>query len=460
MVDRFANGDAKNDGPLVNAGNPRMYHGGDLEGIRQRLPYLKHLGVTTLWLTPIYDNSDKPHESARGVYTSYHGYGAVNMYAVEEYFGKLDTLRRLVDDAHAAGLKIILDQIANHVGAEHPWAVNPPTPTWLHGTVEEHPPFSSQMWSLLDPRASPTLRQRTLQGWFAGRLPDLNQDDPEVARYLIQNTLWWIGVTGIDGIRQDTVPYVPASFWRRWNAAIQREYPRFRVVGEVYDRDPRLLAHFARTGFGSLFDFPLYFAIRTAFAGGRARFDELPHTLSQDDAYSNPASLVTFLGSHDVRRLRTEAGNAQSLKDAFTFLLTTRGTPLIYYGDEIAMQGGGDPDNRGMFPTAAFESAGRAGEQAEVFEHVRRLLALRAKLEALRRGELIHLAAGPDHYAYARRIAGATVIVTFGRAIDVDVGFLALPTATASDVLGSSSTALAQKGTLALTGPGVYVFSR
>ena len=252
MPDRFANGDTTNDDPPVSRGmhdrtKSRYYHGGDFRGIIDHLPYLKDLGVTAIWLTPIYDNVNHLNERERydnQAITDYHGYGAVDFYAVEEHFGSLDEFRELVDRAHALGIKVIQDQVANHTGPYHPWVKDPPTPAWFHGTEVQHLSNTWRTWTLLDPHASAAAQRSTLDGWFAGILPDLNQDDPEVTRYLIQNTLWWIGRTGIDGIRQDTVPYVPRRFWRDWSAAIHARYPAFKIVGEVFDSDPALPSFF------------------------------------------------------------------------------------------------------------------------------------------------------------------------------------------------------------------------
>ncbi len=260
---------------LYDRTQSRSYHGGDLEGIIQHLPYLKALGVTALWLTPICDNANRGNGRASyGASTDYHGYGAVDFYAVDEHFGTLDKFRELVDQAHASGIKIIQDQVANHTGPFHPWASDPPTPTWLNGSAADHLTNHFQTWTLIDPHATPQMQKSTLEGWFAGRLPDLNQNDPEVARYLVQNSLWWIGRTGIDGIREDTLPYVPRQFWSHWTAAIKQAYPAFRVVGEVFESDPGLVSFFqggkARfdgvdSGVDTLFDFPLQSALVKVF---------------------------------------------------------------------------------------------------------------------------------------------------------------------------------------------------
>ncbi|MCA1616156.1 MAG: cyclomaltodextrinase N-terminal domain-containing protein, partial [Acidobacteria bacterium] len=252
MPDRFANGDPSNDAPkdspreANDRANPRGWHGGDFRGVIDRLPYLKELGVTALWLNPWHDNwngvnrCDKPWCPN----TYYHGYHAVDYYAVEDRFGTLATLRELVERAHALGIKVIQDQVANHVGSQHPWLSDPPLDNWFHGTRAAHTanPFRGDL--LLSPHASDAARRPTLDGWFSGDLPDMNQDEPEVARYEIQNALWWVGATGIDGIRQDTIQYMPRAFIRDLSRALRRQHPRLWMVGEVFDRDPVHVAFF------------------------------------------------------------------------------------------------------------------------------------------------------------------------------------------------------------------------
>ena len=432
MPDRFSNGDAANDDPAVSKGlfdrsKPRYYHGGDLQGVIDRLPYLKDLGVTAIWLNPVYDNVNHLNEREKydgQAITDYHGYGAVDFYSVDEHLGDMAKLQELVDAAHRSGIKTILDMVANHTGPYHPWVVDPPTPTWFHGTASKHVTETWQTWTLMDPHAPPSLQAPTLDGWFLDILPDLNQDDPETARYIIQNTLWWVAATGLDGIRQDTLPYVPRKFWRDWSSAIKKEYPKFRVVGEMFDGDPGLVSFFqggrARfdgvdSGIDALFDFPAFYPIRRAFGEGKS-IKELAQMLGHDSLYPNPNNLVTFLGLHDVSRFMNEPGaRVDGLKLAFTFLLTSRGIPMIYYGDEIAMPGGTDPDNRRDFPGGwkedarnAFTAEGRTPDEQRVFEHVRKVARLRREYPALRNGELKQLVATDDVYLYSR---GETIVM-------------------------------------------------
>ena len=442
MPDRFDNGDPANDDPanddpanergMLDRGKPRYYHGGDLEGVRRRLPYLKDLGVTVIWLTPVFDNANRLNEREQPEgqpITDYHGYGAVDLYAIEEHFGTLESYRRLIEDAHRMGIKVIQDQVENHTGPYHPWVKDPPTPDWYHGTEANHPNNTWQTWTLLDPYATPELRRGTLDGWFANILPDLNQDNPEVARYLIQNSLWWIGRMGIDGIREDTVPYVPRAFWREWTSAIHHEYPTVKIVGEVLDGDPALTAFYQAghkgfdgidAGFDSVFDYPLFYQLRKVFAHHQSPV-LLAQLVAHDSLYPDAGRLVTILGTHDVSRFMNEAGATRDdLARAFTFLFAFRGTPLIYYGDEIGMPGGNDPDNRRDFPGGwpgdardAFEAAGRTAEENKLFEHVRLLAGLRLRSKALRDGRVATLFSNEHTYAFARIVGDEHAIAVF-----------------------------------------------
>ena len=431
MPDRFANRDPSNDDPAISRGlvdrnRTRYYHGGDIAGIRQRLPYLKSLGITTIWMNPVYDNNNGLNykETPEGQpMADYHGYGAIDFYGVEEHFGTLADFRALVDQAHAMGIKIVADMVANHTGPYHPWVKDPPTPTWFHGTAENHPNNPWQTWSIADPYAAPSVKQATMDGWFIDILPDLNQDDPEVARYIIQNTLWWVAMTGMDGIRQDTWPYVPRSFWKPWMAAIKKEFPTLDVVGEVFDGDAAILSFHQGgvtqwdgidAGVDALFDFPLFFPSRSVFADGQP-IRALPEMLARDRLYKKPESMVTFLGLHDVDRfMGNPKATLDGLKLGYTFQLTTRGAPLIYYGDEIGLQGGGDPHNRRDFPGGfagdtnnAFEQSGRTSAQQALWSHVQKLLRIRAERADLRRAPTQNLVVGSQLWVYRR---GNTVV--------------------------------------------------
>lgn len=464
MPDRFSNGDSTNDDPAQSRGmhdrsKRRDYHGGDFQGVIDRLPYLRDLGVTALWLTPWYDNVNhfntketynaSNQRSAHGIAsTDYHGYGAVDFYGVEEHFGDLTKLRELSAAVRGRGMKFVQDQVANHTGPYHPWVENPPTPTWFNGSAAHHLDNSWQIWTVATPNPPQDLLKSTLEGWFINILPDLNQNDAETAAYLIQNSLWWVGTVGIDVVRQDTLPYVPRAYWSRWTSALKREFPDLTILGEMWDGKPELVAFFqggrkqfdsVDSGVETLFDFPLHFAIRDVFIKGQS-FSRLAQVIAADTNYLDASRLVTFLGSHDTSRFMGEAGaDADGLKLAFTYLLTARGTPLIYYGDEIAMRGGEDPDNRRDFPGGwaedkrnAFEPSGRTREEQNVFAHVRKLLALRRELEPLRRGHMVNLASGPRTGSFLRQTEDDAVLVAFNNGNGPETLRIKLPDALAT----------------------------
>lgn len=440
IPDRFADGDQANNDPAKSKGLydrkfGRHYHGGDLQGVINNLEYLKSLGVTAIWTTPFYDNNDKPDykEMYEGMpfTTGYHGYGATDMYAVDEHLGDMAKVRELVDKAHAMGFKVIQDQVVNHTGPYHVWAADPPTPTWWNGTLENHLSNNWQKWTTMNPRASYQTQKSNIEGWFIDILPDFNQDDPEVEKYLVQNTIWWLEMIGFDAIRMDTLPHVPRKFWEKWMTALKKEYPKVNVLGELFDSDPALLAYFqggrrghdgVDTKLDTLYDFALFYSIRNAFAkGGDIR--QIQQTFSHDWLYPRPEVLTTFLGVHDMERFMNEEGaTIEGLKLAQTLIMTSRGTPLLYYGDEIAMPGGGDPDNRRDFPGGfpgdtrnAFSPDGRSAEENDVWNHLAKLGALRKELEPVRNGKTLDLLDEPQQMAYARYIGKAVnpVIIVF-----------------------------------------------
>ncbi len=472
MPDRFANGDPSNDDPpgaprITHRDDPRHYHGGDLEGVRQKLPYLKSLGITAVWLTPVTDNVDSiahraPVTWARNGYTDYHGYGTVDFYGVEEHFGDLAAYRRLAEEAHALGMKLVMDHVANHAGPEHPWVLDPPTPTWFSPKA----PNNWRMASLADPYAAKAVQDSTLRGWFAGILPDFDQSDPDVERYLIQNTLWWAGTIGIDAIRQDTWPYVPRTFWRTWMAAIKREYPQLTVVGEVLDQDALTVSFFegtkanfdgVRTGLDQVFDFPLQAATRRVFMRG-ASVRELAQALARDRLYDHPARLITVSENHDMARLINGPGATdEGLLMAYTFQFTVRGSPQLYYGNEIGLDGGEDPDNRRDFPGGfagdarnAFTAEGRTPREERIFTHLQSLMRLRRERPELRDARTEHLLVEGQQFVYRR---GGTVVAINNSAEPVRVRVPGLALARAA-VIGGCGVPIAVGTGVELALPG------
>ncbi len=432
MTDRFADGDTSNNAPkdsppeANDRNNPRGFHGGDLRGIINQLPYLKDLGITGIWLTPWYDNwngvnrCDKPWCPN----TYYHGYHAIDYYAVEDRFGDLATLRELVQKAHSLGIKVIQDQVANHVGSQHPWINDPPLSTWFHGTLAQHQLNKFRNSVLLSPHSNQIDIRNTLDGWFNDDLPDMNQEEPEVARYEIQNALWWAGVTGIDGIRQDTIQYMPRFFIRDLSNALHRQYPKLWMVGEVFERDAVHTAFFigGHTGWDgidtkldSVFDFALWNASLMVFTN-KAPVRFLQSQLKYDGLYPDVSKLTVLANNHDTTRfLSLQGATTEGAMMHTAFILSVRGIPQLYAGEEIGMEGGEDPDNRRDFPRDAFRAEGRTAKQQQMFGWTREWIRLRREHAALHSGRLIDLYFDDETYVFARQLEKETIIIAFNR---------------------------------------------
>ena len=483
MPDRFANGDPNDDRPAgappeaTDRKNPRAFHGGDLRGIIDHLAYLKELGVTALWLTPWYDNwngitqCDKPWCP----HTYYHGYHAIDYYKVEDRFGDLETLRELVTKAHGLGIKIIQDQVANHVGSRHPWTTDSPDANWFHGTLSNHTLNKFKNSVLLSPNANVLERTNVLNGWFNDDLPDMNQENPEVSRYEIQNSLWWIGMTGLDGVRQDTIQYMPRSFIRELSDALHRQYPRMWMVGEVFEPDAAHTAFFLGgkrgwdgidTHLDSVFDFALCSASRHVFTN-RLPMHALRDQMKYDALYPDPARVTTMVSNHDTVRfmsLPQASHSGAMLHMAFT--ISVRGTPQLYYGEEIAMAGSEDPDNRRDFPGGfpgdsrnAFQASGRTADEQRMFEWTRDWLRLRAEHSAMRRGRSVDLFYDDEVYIFARQDERETVVLAFNRSVPekrivIPAGVLNLQIGAALvPILGSQPEVKVSNENLSLTLP-------
>lgn len=418
MPDRFARGSSAPYPAGDDRSAARGWHGGDLAGIQQHLDYLKELGINTIWTTPVVSNA--------GMSESYHGYAATDLYAIDSHLGTLADYKRLSDAMHARGMKLVIDLVPNHIGLKHPWVADPPAPDWLHGTVQHHSTLVYDFYALLDPHAPPAVWRPNVDGWFSSDMPDLNQENPLVSRYLIQNALWWVETANLDGIRLDTFPYVSRAFWHDFHAALHAQFPHLTTVGEIYHRDPEVTSFFAGgvaragaegdidTGLDTPFDYPLCFALRDALTAGRP-MTEITDILRQDALYPHPERLVTFIGNHDLSRFLTDArGSVPMLKLGVGLLATLRGMPELYTGDEIGMTGGKDPDNRHDFPGGfpgdahnAFTEAGRTPAQNEIFRWTSGWLAFRAAHAELHTGIEQNLYSDGDAFAFVRAMDAA-----------------------------------------------------
>ncbi len=421
MPDRFANGDTTNDdvtGMLEKADrtNPNGRHGGDIKGIENHLDYLTGLGATAVWINPLLENNMPAY--------SYHGYAMTDFYKVDPRFGSNSDYKNLIRKAHQKGLKVIQDMVFNHCGTNYFWKGDLPTKDWYN----QWPEFTRSNYRggvVTDPHASKSDEHKMVAGWFDTSMADLNQDNELVANYLIQNSIWWIESTGLDGIRQDTYPYPYKDFMAKWMQRILEEYPHFNVVGEAWLSYPVSVAYWMENdrnfdGYHSyltnVFDFPLMYAISKAFnepEGWSTGTAELYEIISQDFVYSHPENLVLFADNHDGDRFFSKMGeDLKRFKLAMAFLMTTRGIPQIYYGTEILMTGlehNGHGDIRKDFPGGwpgdtlnAFIAEGRTKKQNEAFYYLKTLMNWRKNKKVIHTGKLTHYIPQDGVYVYFR----------------------------------------------------------
>lgn len=385
MTDRFYNGDRTNDFK-VRPNDPHGFHGGDLEGVIQKLDYIKDLGATAIWLTPIVDNQDNAFLDK---YWGYHGYWIQDFEKVEEHLGTEATYKRLVDEAHKRGLKVIMDVVANHVGYDAPVLKDESFKDWFHhnGSIENwEDPYENENFDL------------------AG-LPDFNTENKEVLEF--HEEVWgdWIKRTGLDGFRIDTVRHVSRPFWVRFNETMHKTGGKqFLLLGEVSYHTPGELApYMTEAKFDSLFDFPLSFTLVDVFAKGQS-MRLLDQRLKEDGTYPDASMLATFLDNHDYPRFLTVAGgDERKLKLALTALMTLRGIPTVYYGTEVAMKGEKDPDNRR-------DMAWGTNPAMQAF--TKKLIAMRKAIAPLRTGETQPLFVDDHVFAFARK-AGNDMAMVF-----------------------------------------------
>lgn len=434
MPDRFADGNVKNnvvkgmlDQRCVRT-EPSLRHGGDLEGIRQHLDYFNELGVTTLWFTPVLEN-DMP---SGGGHSSYHGYATTDYYKVDPRFGTNEDYRRLVDEAHQKGLKVVMDMIFNHCGSSHPWQINPPASDWFN-----QPNYGLQtsfkLTPCVDPYASEIDKRETEEGWFVSSMPDLNQNNPHVATYLIQNSIWWVETVGINGIRMDTYPYAYAAPMARWMKQLNEEYPNFNTVGETWVTQPAYTAAWQKdsrlvkqnSNLKTVMDFAFYEAMdsckhETTDDWWRG-FNRVYNTFVYDYLYTDVNHVMAFIENHDTDRFLGEGKDVNRLKQGLALLLTIKRIPQLYYGTEVLMNGvkkvtDGNvrKDFMGGFPgdeRNCFTADGRTAAENEMFGWLSRLLHWRKGNDVIVNGTQTQFCPQNGVYVIARRHEGKTVML-------------------------------------------------
>ncbi|WP_240097349.1 alpha-amylase family glycosyl hydrolase [Thermomonas flagellata] len=443
VPDRFANGDPGNDRvpglreDRVDRSDPDARHGGDLAGLRRHLDAIAALGMTQLWLTPVQANDQPSH--------SYHGYAITDLYRIDPRLGTLDDYRALAREARARGLGLIMDVVPNHIGSGHPWLADPPRRAWIHGDGRFRA-TTHRRTTVQDPHAAPEDRAAFQNGWFVPAMPDLDQRDPQLARYLLQNTLWWIETAGLSGLRVDTFSYADPQFLSDWARGILAEYPAFTLVGEEWSTQPAIVAHWQRGKHNpdghvpwmpAMFDFPLQAALLRALGAPADAADGwLPvyETLALDFLYPDPGRLVVFAENHDTPRLLAALdGDVAGWRLAMALLATTRGIPQFFYGSEVLLRGPVQRDDgrvradmpggwRGD-PQDAFSGRGLSPEQQAARAWLAALLQWRRRTPLLHTGALTHYAPEDDVYVYFRHTGrpghpdrGPAVMVALNRA--------------------------------------------
>ena len=473
MPDRFANGNSNNDvvdemrEKKVDRTDSFARHGGDIQGISNHLDYIADLGVTAIWLNPTQEND---MESG-----SYHGYAITDYYQIDKRFGSNEDFCALVEKAHEKNLKVVMDMIFNHCGSENYLFRDKPSKDWFNYR-SNYVQTSFKTASVMDIHASAFEKKIATDGWFTSVMPDFNQRNRHVARYLIQSSIWWIEYAGINGIRQDTHPYADFDFMSQWCKEVLDEYPYFNIVGETWLNSNVLVSYWQKdsklaapqnSNLPTVMDFPLQALMNQAFdeetgewGGGLYKLYDYQ---TQDLVYANPMNLLTFLDNHDTSRFaQTDemAKNLKRYKQAMVFLLTTRGIPQIYYGTEILMtgdKGKGDGDLRKDFPGGwqgdtrnCFVENGRMALENEAFEFTRQLLNWRKGNQVIGKGSLKHYSIQNGVYVYQREFNGKSVVVIMNgtddsKELDLTPYQEILPRENAFDVLTGKNVNLSGK---------------
>ncbi|MBF1560488.1 glycoside hydrolase family 13 protein [Segatella salivae] len=440
MPDRFASGrnitkPMKGLNPyVVDRSKPSLRHGGDLEGVRQHLDYFNQLGVTALWFTPVLENNLPDMNSQ----SSYHGYATTNYYRVDPRFGTNEDYARLVAEAHAKGLKVVMDMIFNHCGYDHPWVKDMPskdwfnTPEWMKKGDSYYLQTSYKLTPVLDPYASKVDKRETVDGWFVRSMPDLNQKNPHVMTYLIQNSEWWIETVGIDGIRMDTYPYADRKAMSQWMKILNEEYPNFNTVGETWVTEPAYTAAWQKDSklskvnsyLKTVMDFSFYDKINLAKHEETDAWwkglNRIYNSLCYDYLYENPSSVMAFIENHDTDRFLENGKDTLALKQALALLLTINRIPQLYYGTEVLMNGTKevtDGNVRCDFPGGfagdkhnAFTAEGRTKAENAMFNWLSKLLKWRRNNMVITKGKQIQFIPYKGVYVIARQWNDQTIL--------------------------------------------------
>ncbi|HZY36971.1 MAG TPA: glycoside hydrolase family 13 protein [Mucilaginibacter sp.] len=432
MPDRFSNGDTTNDSfpnmreKGIHRDSMFSRHGGDIQGVMNHLDYLKDLGVTAIWLTPAVEN-DEPH-------ASYHGYAVTDHYKIDPRYGTNALYKKFVEKCHAMGMKVVMDLVHNHAGTEGYTISDMPMKSWVH----QWPKYTRSNFryeAITDIHGSATDRKKMLDGWFDRRMADMNQNNPYVQNFLTQNHIWWVEYSGVDGFRLDTYPYNDPQYMAKWAVDVKAEFPHLSIFGEVLTSIPALEAYFAQgnvinqgldTHLPGVTDAAVKDAIYEALNGKEGwteGVNRLYNVLAQDFLYQDATRNTIFVDNHDMSRVLSMVGDTvEKYKSAMAMLMTLRGVPQMYYGDEILMSGYSNPDGlvRSDFPGGwaedkvnKFTAAGRTDRENDAFNYVRKLANYRKNTPALQTGKMMEYVPEKGLFVYFRYDGKKTVMVIY-----------------------------------------------
>jgi glycosidase len=434
--DRFVNGDPRNDfsdtlrEKTIDRKSDYARHGGDIRGIINSLDYLADLGVTAIWPTPLLENNMPKW--------SYHGYAITDYYKVDPRFGNLADYKELADKARQKGIKIIKDYVVNHSGVQYWWMKDLPFKNWVN-YADSIQVTNHRRTTIEDMYAAEVDKKLMVNGWFVPDMPDLNQDNPFMAKFLIQSSIWWIETLGLGGIRQDTYPYSTKSFLKDWSCSIMREYPNFSIVGEEWSTNPLIASYWQKgkkntDGYVSCLESPMDFPLQQALIQGLLEPEswdkglvKLYEALANDFVYANPQALLVFGENHDMDRLFTQVKeDVDLLQIALTYLLTIRGIPQLYYGTEVLLQNTAKPGDHGLIrsdfpggwaadPASGFTGEGLNPNQVRIQSFLKKILNWRKQKSVIHDGKTLHFAPSNGVYTYCRYNDSETVLVILNK---------------------------------------------
>lgn len=488
--DRFANADPSNDidqslnETTIDRSNDYARHGGDIKGIIEHLDYIDDMGFTAIWSSPLLINDMQSG--------SYHGYAMTDFYRVDPRFGTLAEYKELADKAREKGIKLIMDQVANHSGVEHWWMEDLPFNDWINyqerfENDEELIYSNHRRTTNQDLYASKVDKKGMSDGWFVETMPDLNQRNPFMAEYLIQNSIWWIETLGLGGIRQDTYPYPDKAFMSEWAGAIVTEYPNFNIVGEEWSYNPLLIGYWqegakTRDGYDSNLPSTMDFAMQGNIVSALNEEEQwdtgltkIYEGLANDFAYASPEKIMIFPDNHDKSRIFTQLGeDITKTKMAVAYMLMLPRIPQIYYGTEILMDDSANPGDHGLIRTDfpggwkndtvnAFTGKGLTAEQKDMKSFLRKILNYRKTSHAIHKGETIHFAPEDKIYLLMRSAGNEKVVVILNKneqpvSLSLDrFKELELENTTLKNLI--SEEKIIWKNNLELPGEGVFIYT-